>query len=90
MYPTFGSSEVSQSGGSFVNKEYCVRVECDRSYGSVEGAGTYQSGAVTLKAKPAAGCVFDRFEVKSAAGGTMKGYDGTERGAPVEKIQTYK
>ena len=89
-YPTFGSSEVSQSGGSFVNKEYCVRVECDRSYGSVEGAGTYQSGAVTLKAKPAAGCVFDRFEVKSAAGGTMKGYDGTERGAPVEKIQTYK
>ncbi|MBR1531911.1 MAG: RICIN domain-containing protein [Eubacterium sp.] len=89
-YPTFGSSQVSQSSSAYVNEEYRVTVECDSSYGSVEGAGAYTSGKVTLTAKPAAGCVFDHFEVKSPTPGKMTGWNGNKYDYPSETVKTYK
>ena len=89
-YPTFGSSPVTESGDSFTNGEYRVTAECERGYGSVEGAGTYQSGdAVTLTAKPAAGCVFDHFEVKTAEAGKMTGWNGSQQDCPAVTVKTY-
>ncbi|MBQ6419506.1 MAG: RICIN domain-containing protein [Clostridia bacterium] len=89
-YPTFGSSPVTESGGSYTNGEYRVTAECERGYGSVEGAGTYQSGdAVTLTAKPAAGCVFDHFEVKTAGAGKMTGWNGSQQDCPAVTVKTY-
>ena len=91
-YPTFGSSQVTKSGSSYSNNGYCVTVECDRSYGSVEGVGSYKAGEkVTLTAKPVAGCVFDRFEVMSAENnGQWTGFNGSKYDHPAVKFETYK
>ena len=91
-YPTFGSSQVTKSGSSYSNNGYCVTVECDRSYGSVEGVGSYKAGEkVTLTAKPVAGCVFDRFEVMSAENnGQWSGFNGSKYDHPAVKFKTYK
>ena len=89
--PTFGSSAVKKSGSSYMNSEYRVTAECERGYGSVEGAGAYQKGnSVTLTAKPAAGCIFDHFEVKSAENGKMTGWNGSQYDYPTLTVKTYK
>lgn len=90
--PTFGSSKVTKNGDSYTNGEYRVTAECDRGYGSVEGAGSYQSGdKVTLTAKPAAGCVFDRFEVKSTEDShEWTGFNGSKYDHPSVTVKTYK
>ena len=89
-YPTFGSSPVTESGGSYTNGEYRVTAECARGYGSIEGTGAYRKGdAVTLTAKPAAGCVFDHFEVKTVEVGKMTGWNGSEQDCPAVTVKTY-
>lgn len=88
-YPTFGASEVSKSGGKYVNSEYRVSVDYAHGYGTVIGAGVYESGAVKLRAISAAGCVFERFEVKSTKNGTMSAWNGSERECPIVDIKTY-
>ena len=89
--PAFGSSAVTQSGSSYTNGEYRVTAECERGYGSVDGAGSYNSGEkVTLIAKPAAGCVFDHFEVKSSVSGKREGWGGDQNDYPTTKTETYK
>ena len=89
-YPTFGTSEVTESGGKYINSEYRVSVDYERDYGTVTGAGVYKSGVVKLKAVPAAGCVFDHFEVKSAkSGGKMIAWNGSEHQCPTVDIKTY-
>lgn len=89
--PTFGSSGVTKNASSYSNGELRVTAECDRGYGSVEGAGTYNAGdKVTLRAKPAAGCVFDRFEVKSAEIGKNAGWAGDQIDYPAVTVETYK
>lgn len=90
--PTFGSSKVTKNGGSYTNDEYRVTAECDRGYGSVEGGGSYKKGdKVTLTAKPAAGCVFDRFEVKSTEDShEWTGFNGTKYDHPSVTVKTYK
>ena len=73
-----------------MNKELCVTVECERGYGSVEGAGTYQTGdSVKLTARPAAGCIFDHYEVKSTESGKMNGWGGDQIDCPVVTVKTY-
>ena len=90
-YPTFGASEVTESGGKYINSEYSVSVDYVRGYGTVTGAGVYESGAVKLKAIPADGCVFDHFEVTSArSDGKMSAWDGNEHECPTSDIKTYK
>lgn len=90
-YPTFGASEVTESGGKYINSEYSVSVDYVRGYGTVTGAGVYESGAVKLKAIPANGCVFDHFEVTSArSDGKMSAWDGNEHECPTSDIKTYK
>ena len=89
-YPTFGSSKVTKSGSSYVNTEYSVKVECERGYGSVEGAGNYKpDAAVTLTAKPAPGCVFDHYEVKTSVSGRMNGWGGDQIDCPVQTVKNY-
>ena len=90
--PTFGSSKVTKSGGTYKNDEYRVTAECDRGYGSVEGVGAYRKGdAVTLTAKPAAGCVFDHFEVKTADNThDWTGWNGSKYYYPIVIVKTYK
>ncbi|MBQ9558129.1 MAG: RICIN domain-containing protein, partial [Clostridia bacterium] len=89
--PTFGSSAVTQNGSTYSNGEFCITAEVDRGYGSVEGAGSFKPGEkVTLTAKPAAGCVFDRFEVKTAETGSMNAWNGSQVDYPNVKVTTYK
>ncbi|MBQ7219272.1 MAG: RICIN domain-containing protein [Ruminococcus sp.] len=90
-YPTFGSSEVTKSGNTYSNNGFRVTAECDRGYGSVEGAGSYQKGdKVTLTAKPAAGCVFDHFEVKSTENNNRwTGFNGSNYDHPSVSVKTY-
>ena len=88
-YPTFGSSKVTKKGDSYVNEEYQVRAEYNREYGTVSGVGDYTSGKVTLKATPAAGCVFEGFEVKSCKVGKMKNGSGSEFDCVEEVVTTY-
>ena len=90
--PTFGSSEVSKNGDSYTNDEYRVTAECERGYGSVEGAGPYKAGEkVTLTAKPAAGCIFDHFEVKSAEiNDRWTGFNGSQYDYPAVTVKSYK
>ncbi len=90
--PTFGSSTVKKSGSNYSNNEFRVTAECDRGYGSVEGAGSYKSGdKVTLTAKPVAGCVFDRFEVKSTEDShEWTGFNGSKYDHPSVTVKTYK
>ena len=90
--PTFGSSAVKKDGSSYSNGELCVTAECDRGYGSIEGAGSYKSGdKVTLTAKPAAGCVFDHFEVKGTDDThDWTGYNGSKYYYPIVTVKTYK
>ncbi len=88
-YPTFGSSTVIKSDSTYRNDDYNVSVECDRSYGSVSGAGTYRSGTVTLRAIPAAGADFDHFEVISSTTVDQQGWDGNYRPAPGESVRIY-
>ena len=89
--PTFGSSAVNKNGNGFTNGEFRVTAECERGYGSIEGAGLYNPGeAVTLSAKPAAGCVFDHFEVKSSENGKMTGWNGSQYDYPSMTVTTYK
>ena len=89
--PTFGSSAVLRNGDNYVNSEFRVTAECDRGYGTIEGAGSYQSGeTVTLTAKPSAGCVFDHFEVKaSASSGNWIGFNGSKYDYPTVTISIY-
>ena len=76
-YPTFGSAKVVENGDSYSNGGYQVKVETDRGYGTVSGAGEYSVGnTVTLKASPAPGCVFDHFEVKTADETRWTGFNG--------------
>ena len=89
-YPTFGASGVTDSGGKYVNSEYRVSVDYERGYGTVIGAGVYESGAVKLRAIPAAGCVFERFEVKSTKNGTMTAWNGSAQPCPTVEIKTYQ
>ena len=89
-YPTFGSSKVTKSGSSYVNTEYSVKVEYERGYGSVEGAGDYKPDAeVTLTAKPAPGCVFDHYEVKTSVRGRMNGWGGDQIDCPAQTVKNY-
>jgi hypothetical protein len=89
--PTFGSAKVNKSGSTYSNSEFRVKAECERGYGSVEGARSYSKGdAVTLTAKPAAGCVFDHFEVKTTVQGKMIGWNGSEYDYPTVTVKTYK
>ncbi|MBQ3939665.1 MAG: RICIN domain-containing protein, partial [Oscillospiraceae bacterium] len=67
-YPEFTGAAVVSSGGSVRNDMYAVSVEYDAELGTVTGGGSYQSGSVTLSAKPASGCVFDRYEVTQMNG----------------------
>ena len=59
-------------------------------YGTVTGAGDYTFGKVTLKATPAAGCVFEGFELKSCKVGKMTGWDGKEHDGVEEVVTTHK
>ena len=89
-YPTFGSAKVVENGNNYSNGGYQVKVETDRGYGTVEGAGEYAAGnKVTLKAMPAAGCLFERFEVKSSTDEKWTGFNGNQYDYPTVKIQTY-
>ncbi len=90
--PTFGSSRVTKSGDDYSNDGYHVTAECERGYGSVEGVGDYQKGeTVKLTAKPAAGCVFDHFEVKSSEDShNWTGYNGSKYDYPTVSTKTYK
>ena len=91
-YPTFGSSKVTKSGSDYSNDGYHVTADCKKGYGSIEGVGDYQKGdTVTLTAKPAAGCVFDHFEVKSADDThDWTGWNGSKYYYPVATVKTYK
>ena len=90
-FPAFGSSEVTRSGDSYQNRECRVTVECERGYGSVEGAGSYSKGStVTLTAIPAAGCVFDHFEVKTSDDIRWTGFNGGQYYYPSVTVKTYK
>ncbi|MBR2088034.1 MAG: hypothetical protein IJ906_13035, partial [Oscillospiraceae bacterium] len=87
--PTFAGARVTKSGSSYVNEDYIVSVDAQKGYGTVEGAGTYRSGAVTLTAHPADGCLFDHYEVTSSTtvtDGDM--YDGAHD-RPGVTIKTY-
>ena len=88
--PTFGSAKVSRNG-SYINSEFHVTAECDRGYGSIKGAGIYRQGEkVTLTAKPAAGCVFDHFEVKTADDThDWTGWNGSNYYYPTVLVKTY-
>ncbi|WP_407386034.1 RICIN domain-containing protein [Ruminococcus sp.] len=89
-YPTFGSSPVTISGGAYSNDTFQVTVDCERGYGSVEGAGAYKPGdAVKLTAKPAAGCVFDHFDVRTSENTTFSGWDGTKSDCPTVTTKSY-
>ena len=89
--PTFGSSVVKKNGSSYSNSECRVTAECERGYGSIDGAKAYKKGEKgTLTAKPAAGCVFDHFEVKSTENGKMTGWNGSQYDYPTTKVKTYK
>ena len=89
--PTFGSSAVTESGGTYSNNGFTVTAECKRGYGTVEGTGTYNAGAkVTLTAKPANGCLFDHFEVKSSEMGKKAGWGGDQINYPTTTVKTYK
>lgn len=76
----------------YANNGFQVKAECERGYGSIEGAGSYRKGdAVTLTAKPAAGCVFDHFEVKSADDThDWTGFNGSKYYYPTTTVKTYK
>ena len=88
--PTFGSSAVSKSGDGFTNGEFRVTAECERGYGSIEGAGIYEPGeAVSLTAKPAAGCVFDHFEVKTSENSEWTGFNGSKYEHPAAAVEIY-
>lgn len=91
-YPTFGSSMVTMSGDAYSNNGFRVTAECERGYGSIEGAGSYKAGEkVMLTAKPAAGCVFDHFEVKSAENNSQwTGFNGSKYDYPAVTVKTYK
>ena len=89
-YPTFGASEVTANSGKYVNSEYRVSVDYKHDYGTVTGAGDYTFGKVTLKATPAAGCVFEGFELKSCKVGKMTGWDGKEHDGVEEVVTTHK
>ena len=91
-YPTFGSSQVTKSGNSYSNNGFCVSVDFDRDYGTVEGVGSYKAGdKVTLTAKPAAGCVFDHFELMSSENNSQwTGFNGTKYQHPAVTVKTYK
>lgn len=89
-YPTFGSAKVVENGNSYSNGDYYVTVETERTYGSVSGAGSYAAGkTVTLKAVPAAGCVFDHFEVRTANEKSWTGFNGNQYYYPTVNITTY-
>lgn len=89
-YPTFGSSPVTKSGDTYSNDGFRVTVDCERGYGSVEGAGAYKAGdSVKLTAKPAAGCVFDHFEVKTSENTTFSGWNGTQSDCPTVTTKSY-
>ena len=88
--PTFGSSAVNKNGNNFTNGEFRVTAECERGYGSIEGAGIYKPGeAVTLTAKPAAGCVFDHFEIKTSKNSGWTGFNGSQYEHPAASIDIY-
>ncbi len=89
--PAFGSAKVNQNGSNYTNSEFHVTAECDRGFGRIIGAGVYKSGdKVTLTAKPAAGCVFDHFEVKSAETNTQwTGFNGSKYDHPTVSVKTY-
>ena len=89
-YPTFGSSRVVWGGNSYINEVYQVKVETDRGYGRVYGGGTYAAGnKVSLKAMPAAGCVFDHFEVYTSGETGWTGWNGSQYAHPTVRIARY-
>ncbi len=87
--PSFTGQKVTQDGNGYTNGNYEVRAEYKKGYGTVAGAGSYKSGAVTLTATPADGCEFDHFEV-SHTKVNFKTLRGTLRKYPSEEVETYK
>ena len=88
--PTFAGAKVTKSGNNYVNEEYAVNVDAQKGYGTVEGTGSYKSGAVTLKAQPADGCVFDHYEVTSVTTVSDGDMFGGAHDRPAVTTTTYK
>ena len=89
-FPTFTGREVVYKDGKYTNGDgFEVRVDCDKGYGTVKGAGTYSSGPVTLTAEPADGCDFDHFEVSRTKITTKLMFSGVHD-YPSAETKTYK
>lgn len=72
-FPTFTGQKVNKS---LVNEAFEVRAEYSKEYGYISGAGVYTSGPVTIKAYPAAGYLFDHFEISTVSVGKKAMYNG--------------
>ena len=87
-YPAFSGQVVQRNINTYQNQQYEVVTSSDRAYGTIEGGGLYTGGKVVLKAVPADGCVFERFEVSQTVVGKAYLVNG-ETDYPRSETRTY-
>ncbi len=87
--PSFSGQKVNKVNEKYVNDQYQVRVDLQKGYGIVSGAGAYGTGSqVTLKAQPADGCMFDHYEVCNTVSENREMHNGTHP-FPTTTVKTY-